>query len=219
MVLFERLTRRYRSATIAALAVICVALYWSTPRNADLRAFDPAKMAALETAMWRDYYDKRYIDLFFNLYLSSRDEFGFSPLDSLDIALAAANAARTFQPTRSREEANAALPSLVSYYALLARAAPASFDVEQAAQLELDWWQARREDVPPEVYGRTIAATSAMLYGKTDELMLEAGVERARAMAFRDQHRNDMTGAEWSEIERRLFKAYSKLQRSVKPPS
>ena len=218
MALFGRLTWRGR-ATIVALALVCVALYWSIPRNADLRSFDPAKMAALETAMWRDYYDKRYLNLFFNLYLSSRGEFGFSPLDSMKIALASANAARTFQPTRSREEANAALPSLVSYYDLLARAAPAPFHAEQAARLELDWWQARREDVPPEIYGKTIAATSAMLYAKTDELMLQAGIERAQAMAFRDQHRNDMTDADWSEIELRLFKAYSKLQRSVKPPS
>src|SRR5689334_8705042 len=128
MAVFGQLTWRGR-ATIAALALLCVALYWSIPRNADLRRFDPAKMAALETAMWRDYYDKRYINLFFDLYLSSRDEFGFSPLDSLKIALAAANAARTFQPTRSREQADAALPSLVGYYALLARAAPAHFDI------------------------------------------------------------------------------------------
>ena len=36
-------------------------------------------------------------------------------------------------------------------------------------------------------------------------------------MAFRDQHRNDMSAADWSAIELRLFKAYSKLRRSVKP--
>jgi hypothetical protein len=157
------------------------------------------------------------LDLFFNLYLSSRREFGFSPLDSVKIAVAAANAARTFQPTRSRDEANAAFPSLVSYYRLMARAAPVSFDVDEAAKLELDWWQARREDVPPETYGKTIAATSAMLYGKSDDLMVQSGVERAQAMAFRDQHRNDMTAADWSAIELRLFKAYSKLRRSVNP--
>jgi hypothetical protein len=72
--------------------------------------------------------------------------------------------------------------------------------------------------VPPEVYGKTIAATLAMLYGRTDELMLQSGIERAQAMAFRDRHHNDMTDADWSEIERRLFKAYSKLRRSVNPP-
>jgi hypothetical protein len=218
MALFHRFIWR-RNAAIVCLAVLAIALYWSIPRKADLRTFDPARMAVLETAMWRDYYDKRYANLFFNLYLSSRDEFGFSPLDSLKIALAAANAARTFQPTRSRDEANAALPALVTYYGLLARAAPARFDVDQAARLELDWWQARREDVPPEVYGKTIAATSAMLYGKSDELMLQSGVERAQAMAFRDQHRGDITDADWSAIELRLFEAYSKLRRSVYPPS
>src|SRR5260221_13522446 len=88
-------------AALACLVAVGIALYWSIPRKADLRTFDAAEMAVLETAMWRDYYDKRYFDLFFNLYLSSRDEFGFSPLDSLKIALAAANAARTFQPTPS----------------------------------------------------------------------------------------------------------------------
>ncbi len=79
MTWFDRLSSRGRVA-IAALALVGVALYWSIPRKADLRTFDPAKMAVLETAMWRDYYEKRYVDLFFNLYLSSRDEFGFSPL-------------------------------------------------------------------------------------------------------------------------------------------
>jgi hypothetical protein len=216
MALLQRFRLRGR-AVVACLVLLGIALYWSIPRKADLRSFDPAKMAVLETAMWRDYYDKRYFDLFFNLYLSSRSEFGFSPLDSLKIAIAAGEAARTFQPTRSRDEANAALPELVSYYRLLARAAPGEFDVDQAAKLELDWWQARREDVPPETYGKTIAATSAMLYGKSDDLMVQSGIERAQAMAFRDQHRGEMTAADWSAIELRLFKAYSKLRRSVNP--
>src|SRR5437016_4731961 len=74
-----------------------------------------------------------------------------------------------------------------------------------------------REDVPAETYGRTIAATSALLYGRSDELMLQSGVERAQAMAFRDQHRNTMADANWSAIELRLFKAYSKLRRSINP--
>jgi hypothetical protein len=139
MALFHRFSR-WSKAAGACLAVLAIALYCGIPRKANLRAFDPAKMAVLETAMWRDYYDKRYADLFFNLYLPLRDELDFSPLDSLKIALAAANAARTFQPTRSRDEANAVLPALVRYYGLLARATPARFDVSQAARLELDWW-------------------------------------------------------------------------------
>ncbi|WP_028346255.1 hypothetical protein [Bradyrhizobium murdochi] len=59
--------------------------------------------------MWRDYYDKRYPALFHHLYELSRTQFGFSPLDSFRIALAAARAAKAFQPTRSREAAKAAV--------------------------------------------------------------------------------------------------------------
>ena len=111
--------------------------------------------------MWRDYYEKRYAALFDHLYELSRTQFGFSPLDSFRIALSAAQAAKAFQPTRSREAADAALPPLVTYYRLLASAAPGGFDVAEAARLELDWWQARREAVGPAQYGVTVARVAA----------------------------------------------------------
>ncbi|MHB8273082.1 hypothetical protein, partial [Bradyrhizobium sp.] len=132
---------------IVLLAIGAAGIYLCWPRKADLRAFDPAEMAWLETAMWRDYYEKHYPRLFYHLYELSRTQFGFAPLDSFRIALSAAQAAKTFQPTRSRTEADAALPQLVTYYRLLQPAAPAAFDVSEAARLELDWLQARREKV------------------------------------------------------------------------
>jgi hypothetical protein len=90
---------------ILALAVGAAGIYLCWPRKADLRAFDPTGMARLETAMWRDYYEKHYPRLFYHLYEVSRTQFGFSPLDSFRIALSAAQAAKIFQPTRSRAEA------------------------------------------------------------------------------------------------------------------
>ena len=104
--------RRKSVLAIVLAAILLLAAFACWPRKADLRAFDPAGMARLETAMWRDYYEKRYGALFYHLYELSRRQFGFSPLDSLRIALAAAKAARAFQPTRSRGEAAAALPRL-----------------------------------------------------------------------------------------------------------
>src|SRR5882724_8894262 len=170
---------------ILALSIGAAGLYAGWPRKPDLRAFDPAALARLETAMWRDYYDKNYPALFFHLYAVSRTQFDFAPLDSFRIALAAAEAARAFQPTRSREAANAALPALVTYYRLLAPAAPVAFDVQRAAGLELDWWQARREAVGPQDYGITVAKVAALTYGKRgdDPAMLESGIGRAEAMA------------------------------------
>jgi hypothetical protein len=117
----------------------------AVPGKQTLRSFDPAEMSRLETAMWRDYYEKHYAALFYHLYESSRAQFGFSLLDSMKIGLFAARAARAFQPTRSRAEASAALPYLESYYSLLPNAAPVAFDAGEVARHELDWWQARRE--------------------------------------------------------------------------
>jgi hypothetical protein len=162
-------------------------IYACWPRKADLRAFDPAEMAQLETAMWRDYYEKHYPRLFYRLYELSRTQFGFSPLDSVRIALSAAQAAKAFQPTRSRAEAEGALPSLLTYYRLLQPGAPVAFDVNEAACLELDWWQARREKVGPKDYGRTVAEVTALTYGKSkdDPVMLVSGIARAEAMTYR----------------------------------
>lgn len=88
-----------RTVLVALALAIGAAAYAWWPRQADLRAFEPAEIAQLETAMWRDYYDKRYPALFYQLYVLSRTQFGFSPLDSFRLALAAVEAAKAFQPT------------------------------------------------------------------------------------------------------------------------
>jgi len=45
-----------RRTVIFTLALLfgAIAAYASWPRKADLRAFEPAEIARLETAMWRD---------------------------------------------------------------------------------------------------------------------------------------------------------------------
>jgi hypothetical protein len=200
-----------------ALPVAAIATYACWPRRADLRAFDPAEMGRLETAMWRDYYEKRYPALFYHLYESSRTQSGFSPLMSVRIALSAARAAKTFQPTRSRTDAEGAIPDLVTYYGLLRPAAPVAFDPKDVASHELDWWQARREAVGPKDYGVTIAAVAALTYGKPqdDPKLLAFGIARAEAMADRDAHGQGITDADWSRIENELQGAYGKLKAAV----
>jgi hypothetical protein len=199
------------------LIALAAAAWGGWPRRADLRAFEPAEMARLETAMWRDYYEKRYPALFYHLYALSRTQFGFSPLDSVRIALSAARAAKAFQPTRSRAAAAAAMPELIVYYELLRPAAPNAFDVDAAARLELDWWQARREAVAPADYGITIAKVAAMTYGKrADEpAMLQSGILRAEAMALRDARGQGITDSDWREIESRLLRAYQLLKDGI----
>ncbi len=197
------------------LIVLAAVLYAVIPRNSDLRAFNPQRMAQRETEMWRDYYDKHYIQLFWDVYASSRSEFRFSPLDSVRIALAAAHAAKLFQPTTSREEASVALPPLEVYYGLLRKGAPADFDPAKAAQLELDWWQARRENVAPSDYGKTIAEATSLIYGAENPAVSESGALRAEAMAYRDARSGKMTDSDWRAISSQLATAYGKLKEGI----
>jgi hypothetical protein len=196
-----------------------VAAYVSYPRHADLRQFDAAAMGRLESSMWRDYYEKRYVDLFRDLYGVSRNEYGFSPLDSVEIAIAAARAAKTFQPSTSRAEAEAALPYLNSYFSMLSEAAKAPIEVEDAARTELAWWQARREAVPPEQYGAIIARVATLMYGVDGEDVRRFGTLRAEAMAYRDARDANINEADWILITKRLELAYGLLKNAVAPGS
>ena len=88
------MNRRTVILTPAFVLALAIGAYAAWPRHADLRGFEPVETARLETAMWRDYYEKRYVALFGHLYELSRTQFGFAPLDSFRIALSAAQAAR-----------------------------------------------------------------------------------------------------------------------------
>ncbi len=210
--------RRRAFAALAAILAVLVA-YAAVPRRADLTAFDPSASARLETAMWRHYYEKQFVALFLDLYRLARAEQGFSPLDSARIAIAAARAARAFQPTASRHEAEAAIPLLVDYFRILARAAPVPVDTELAARTELDWWQARREAVPPQTYGLTIARVATLLYGVDGEDMRAYGITRAQAMAYRDARSAGMTESDWAAIATRLRASYRSLKRALSAPA
>ena len=210
-------TRRPRRRTAITLAIVAALVaYAAIPRNADLTAFDPSETARLETLMWRHYYDKRFVALFADLYALARDQNGFSPLDSARIALAAARAARAFQPTTSRAEAQVAVPLLIDYFAALSYGAPEPVDTVAAARAELDWWQARREQVRPETYGLTIARVTSLVYGIDDDEDVRAfGIVRAQAMEFRDARGSRITETDWAAIEKQLLAAYQRLKRAV----
>jgi hypothetical protein len=191
-------------------------IYASFPRHPNLAGFKPDAVARIETAMWRDYYEKRYVALFGALYGLARDQYGFSPADSVRIAIAAAGAAAKFQPTRSRAEAETALPALTVYYRLLAKGARHPFDIDAAARRELEWWRARREAAAPEAYGLTIAKTGALVYGVDNPSMHEAGILRAQAMAYRDAKGGTIQDADWQAIELQLRTAYDGLERAIR---
>jgi hypothetical protein len=208
-----------RIAGLAALALLAAGLYAAAPWHADLSGFDAARMGEREMLMWRHYYERRYVALAADLYAGAHEDFGFSPWDSVRLAVAAADAARRFQPSRNAAEAQAALPSLVAYYRCLAGAAPQPVEPETAARAELAWWQARREAVPPAEYGLLIARVWTLLYGVEGGTVRAAGVVRAEAMAYRDAHATDITEHDWAVIADQLVQSYMRLKTAIARPA
>ena len=106
---------------------------------------------------------------------------------------------------------------LLDYFSLLRTAAPVAFDPQEAARLELDWLQARREAVSPQAHGRTVAEVAALTYGITAAApaMLDNGVARAEAMAYRDARGQAMTEEGWVAIESQLRAAHERLKAGV----
>src|ERR1700730_1771649 len=71
----------------------------------------------------------------------------------------------------------------------------------------------RRGDIGPKAYGAMIAHVSSLLYGRDSEVLREAGLLRAEAMAFSGAGGEAITDDEWSTIESILTKAYKILKR------
>lgn len=199
---------------VSAVVVVGAILYAGFPRRADLRAFDPDFMGQIECATWRHYYERRYFLLLCDVYRGIR-HLNFSPMNSVRIAWHAGRAARIFQSSTSSQEAGRALPDLVRYFRQIAPGAPVRFSSQEAAAVELAWWQARREAASPEQYGLTIAHVAKLVYGVDSDEGKQAGILRARAMSFRDRRQLAIKPADWNEIAQMLKISYGLLKRSV----
>ena len=177
------------------------------------RGFDPQEMGRLESAMWRSYYDGRWLRLIGQTMQVSCGQYGFSWWDGARLSKHAAIAAMYF-----RRETNdpRCIGQLESYYGIVRHATRIEFEVSEAARLELQWWKERRRDVPPAQYARTIARLSGFIHGVGEVEAMESALLRTHAMVYRDARRDGkMTDADWEEVSRQLTAAYTVLKNEV----
>lgn len=215
----RRSASRRRWAVGLAFVAVAGLGYVIWPRQVDLRRFDPGALGRMEATMWRQYYERRYVALLGTLYQLNRSQYGFSPADSVRLASHAARAARAFQSTRSRAEAQVALPWLTQYFALIRTRTDGKPDAAELARLELEWWQQRREQVSPADYGRTIAQVEARLYDLPESDLRASAQLRAEMMAYRDARSRGRLGPEdWSHIAQQLTRSYQMLAAAVNAP-
>lgn len=190
------------------------------PRTAHLREFDADEVARLETAMWRSYYEKRPVRLYFELGELLRSQYNMTLFRSNLVAFHATKAAFVFKRGKQRSDYERALPDLVKFYQSILQMSDTPFDVNRVAQLELEWWIVHRERAKqaPGNLEKALAELQSAIYGVPVERLLEHGRKRAEAMMVRDTKAESggVTEDDWRRIDILLHESWHSLAGAIK---
>ncbi len=213
------MSRRWILAAAAAALVTWAAVDLWVPRRTSLRSFQPREVASIETDMWRSYYERRPVALFFQMSRLMREQYGFRWLRSQVAAFHTSRSAFVFKRGANRQDYEKALPDLRSFYDAIRRDADISFDPTEAARRELEWWILHRER---DRYGTPALATAlaelpAGIYQMPAASFAEHGATRAEGMVVRDQKAaaGGVTEADWQRIHALLDQSWTSLHTVV----
>jgi hypothetical protein len=206
---------------VAGIAWAAIDLY--APRTSKLKGFNPDEVARLETAMWRSYYQKQRLKLFTELTELLRTQYNLPLLRSNTVAYQASKAAFVFKGGRSRADYEKALPNLVDFYSAIHKVSDINFDVNRAAQLELEWWIVHRERKKHAAgdLDMALAVLPAEIYQTPVEQMMEHARLRAEAMTIRDNQAEagGVSEEDWKKIEELLRASWASLSKAVNAAS
>jgi hypothetical protein len=190
--------------------------YW-VPRQHDLRQFNPTAIGILETKMWRSYYEKKPLRLFWQSAQLFRQQLKAPFWRSFKIAYHAAKAAFIFKNGMNRKDYNLALPNLQVFYREVARLSNRPIKVNRAAKQELEWWIIRRyrEEHSPEEWTKLQAQVAGEIYGVDSALCQTYGDLRTNAMLYRDELGEKIGEGDWKRIEKMLIDAWGVLKKDI----
>jgi hypothetical protein len=204
---------------------ILALLFWISvdlfvPHKSSLRQFDPKDVARLETTMWRSYYEKKPVRLFWQLAGGLRQQFHAPFWRSFILGFQASKAAFDFKKGKTRLDYQKTLPDLVSYYESIQALSTEQFDVPNVAKLELEWWivHRQRERYSYADLANALVQTSAALYRQPPVSFVTYGRLRADAMRLCDDVRHrpgGATEADWLHIEEVLNQAWGSFHQAV----
>jgi hypothetical protein len=178
--------------------------------------FDPDRLAALETGMWKAYYRRQPARLFGLLIRGLHEQAHASWPRALAASILLTKAAIGF--ARSTGDYDRFGPNIVRAYRLLGL--PRDVNAAEVARWELRWWVVRREIglAAGNAAGEAIGTMYAALYRVPIERVAEAGRLRGIAAEIRDRGASDdpqgSTGAGdayWPEVGRLLTESYRSL--------
>ena len=185
-----------------------------------IRKLDPRKLAYYEKENYVAYYEKDWLELLrvsvgmvkescglswlqavYGAYLVARAEIAFAPFPNNDIPLAKAYARR--------------------FYQFLKNVHREDFDVDRAAELEVDWWSVHRQLFGNEQNQELIDALACLyeeIYGAESQKFKEAAYHRAMGMLYSDRWVNEGKPANSPLLvqeEQELYLGYRALKEAI----
>jgi hypothetical protein len=182
--------------------------------------FDPDRLSALETRMWKAYYRRQPVRLFGLLVGALHEQARISWARALAAAVLLTKAAAGFARADGAYERFA--PDIARAYGLLGFQGPR---LDAIARHELRWWVVRREIglAAGAAAGEAITDLYAALYDIPAERVAEAGRLRGAAAEVRDRGAaTDPDGPRgpgttyWPEVARLLRASYRSLADAVR---
>jgi hypothetical protein len=159
-----------------------------------MRSFDPRRVGDLECRTWVHYYRHEWWPFLRAAVSVVRHTFGLSWPKTVVGAWWVLRANQKWAPVPDNDPTAARL-FMRRFYALVAKTHRETFDVDEAARLEVAWWRAHR-DVQRGPSGRDDAAIESLVgalqalyahtYGVAASDVRVAAEERAEAMRLSD---------------------------------
>jgi hypothetical protein len=185
-----------------------------------IRKLDPRKLAYYEKENYVAYYEKDWLRLLrvsvgmvkescglswlqavYGAYLVARAEIAFAPFPNNDIPLAKAYARR--------------------FYQFLKNVHREDFDVDRAAELEVDWWSVHRQLFGNEQNQELVDALACLyeeIYGAESQKFKEAAYHRAMGMLYSDRWVNEgkpTNSPLLVQEEQELYLGYQALKEAI----
>ena len=181
-----------------------------------MRAFDPACLAYFEKENWAAYYQKRWGRLLLVSVGMVKEGFGLNTWQALYAAYLVGRAEIAAAPFPDNDVPRAEA-YMRRFYALVKDVHHETFDVAEAARLEVNWWVVHRRlfgqaDNQPLV--EALMDLYAATFAVPREQVREAAYRRAEAMRYSDRWVNDghLAGSPLlAQVQAELVKSYAAL--------
>lgn len=187
--------------------------------ESDLTQFDYKYVAKIDADAWRSYYNHQFFKMFLQLLRGMKKQLNTNWTTTLRLAFYSGRAAASYRVKKGNENYPKVLKDLIKYYKILNAHSLQKFDYEEAAKLELEWWDIHRY---PNRYKKSLEASladaAAVVYKVHPETLRKYARYRAEAMMI-PNHVGDKGKVnpekDYQEIEALLLKSWEALHKAV----